>query len=156
MPRPAGYHWHVAEPVVRADGRKPCRWCYGPVEPPKQSWCGNPICIWEWKRRKDWGLTRAAVYDRDRGVCRACGRNTAADVVQMIEVAKAGWLARGLPDVDIMVGHTWEADHIIPVAEGGDWFDLGNLQTLCIGCHLLKTSAQAARRRAARAAAGAV
>lgn len=33
----------------------------------------------------------------------------------------------------------WDADHIIPVAEGGGECDLDNLQTLCVMCHRKKT-----------------
>jgi 5-methylcytosine-specific restriction endonuclease McrA len=33
----------------------------------------------------------------------------------------------------------WQDDHIIPVALGGDWFDLRNHQTLCCSCHHAKT-----------------
>lgn len=40
----------------------------------------------------------------------------------------------------------WEADHILPVDEGGT-DDLGNFQTLCLHCHKEKTARQAKRRR---------
>jgi 5-methylcytosine-specific restriction endonuclease McrA len=29
----------------------------------------------------------------------------------------------------------WDADHIVPVAEGGGECDLDNLRTLCLLCH---------------------
>ena len=29
----------------------------------------------------------------------------------------------------------WDADHILPVAEGGGQCDLENLRTLCLLCH---------------------
>jgi 5-methylcytosine-specific restriction endonuclease McrA len=29
----------------------------------------------------------------------------------------------------------WDADHILPVAEGGGQCDLDNLRTLCVPCH---------------------
>jgi hypothetical protein len=29
----------------------------------------------------------------------------------------------------------WDADHILPVAEGGGECDLDNLRTLCLMCH---------------------
>jgi 5-methylcytosine-specific restriction endonuclease McrA len=40
----------------------------------------------------------------------------------------------------------WDADHILPVAEGGESC-LENLQTLCLTCHQAKTAAQAERKR---------
>jgi 5-methylcytosine-specific restriction endonuclease McrA len=42
-------------------------------------------------------------------------------------------------------GDFWEADHIIPVAEGGGESDLANFQTLCVPCHAKKTKAQERR-----------
>ena len=29
----------------------------------------------------------------------------------------------------------WDADHIVPVVEGGGECDLSNMRTLCIRCH---------------------
>lgn len=40
----------------------------------------------------------------------------------------------------------WEADHIIPVSEGGD-HEPGNLRTLCQPCHKQRTKALASRRK---------
>jgi 5-methylcytosine-specific restriction enzyme A len=33
----------------------------------------------------------------------------------------------------------WEADHILPVVEGGGECDLSNLRTLCLRCHRMAT-----------------
>ncbi len=48
-------------------------------------------------------------------------------------------------------GHTWEADHIIPVIEGGA-NGPANMRTLCLGCHRGETAKLAARRAARRRA----
>ena len=64
---------------------------------------------------------RRAVYDRDHGVCAGCGT----------------------PDDNPFGG--WEADHIVPLIEGGE-IDLDNLQTLCHGCHAAKTRREAGER----------
>lgn len=45
--------------------------------------------------------------------------------------------------------HTWEADHIVPVIEGGGQCDLDNYRTLCLPCHR-RVTAELARRRAER------
>ena len=39
-------------------------------------------------------------------------------------------------------GDFWEADHIVPVAEGGGETCLDNFQTLCVPCHAKKTQGQ--------------
>jgi 5-methylcytosine-specific restriction endonuclease McrA len=44
----------------------------------------------------------------------------------------------------------WEADHIMPVVEGGGGCGLDNIRTLCVPCHRRETAALAARRAAAR------
>jgi hypothetical protein len=43
-------------------------------------------------------------------------------------------------------GHTWEADHIIPVIEGGGECGLDNYRPLCLQCHRKETAALAKRR----------
>ena len=63
--------------------------------------------------RRRWALARRAVFRRDRYRCRTCGR--------------AGRL---------------ECDHVVPMREGGDPWAMGNLQTLCGGCHVLKTASE--------------
>ena len=50
-------------------------------------------------------------------------------------------------------GDFWEADHIVPVAEGGGESDLSNFQTLCTPCHAKKTKEQERRAAQARRAA---
>ncbi|MBY0424630.1 MAG: HNH endonuclease [Cytophagales bacterium] len=55
---------------------------------------------------------REILYQIDKGFCRCCG----------------------------VYDEFWEADHIIPVYEGGGACFLDNLQTLCKDCHQEKTS----------------
>ena len=45
--------------------------------------------------------------------------------------------ARPLPLV--LARSLWDADHILPVAEGGGECDLENLRTLCLRCHRAAT-----------------
>jgi hypothetical protein len=47
-------------------------------------------------------------------------------------------------------GTAWNADHIVPVYEGGGGCDLDNLRTLCVVCHAGVTRRQAAARAAER------
>lgn len=62
------------------------------------------------------GAIRSALWDRDQGRCAECGAVT--------------W--------------SWDADHIIPVVQGGGGCWLDNLQTLCVPCHKRKTKAMRA------------
>lgn len=41
----------------------------------------------------------------------------------------------------------WDADHIVPVVEGGGECDLSNIRTLCLRCHRAMTAALRARRK---------
>ncbi|MDE0190753.1 MAG: HNH endonuclease signature motif containing protein [Gammaproteobacteria bacterium] len=59
---------------------------------------------------KGWREVRALVFERDGRRCVECGRTD------------------GL-----------ECDHRTPVKDGGDPWDMANLQTLCRGCHIAKT-----------------
>jgi 5-methylcytosine-specific restriction endonuclease McrA len=42
--------------------------------------------------------------------------------------------------------HLWEADHIVPVVEGGGECGIDNLRTVCLHCHKAATRALAAKR----------
>jgi 5-methylcytosine-specific restriction enzyme A len=42
--------------------------------------------------------------------------------------------------------HLWEADHVVPVVEGGGECALSNYRTLCLPCHRAETAKLAARR----------
>jgi len=46
----------------------------------------------------------------------------------------------------------WEADHIVPVVEGGGECGIDNYRTLCIACHRAETAKLAARRAEKRRA----
>ena len=63
--------------------------------------------------RNRWARLRRLVFDRDGYRCRTCG--------------KAGRL---------------ECDHVKRIEDGGAVYDMGNLQTLCVGCHILKSRAE--------------
>jgi 5-methylcytosine-specific restriction endonuclease McrA len=51
-------------------------------------------------------------------------------------------------------GHAWEADHIVPVVEGGGQCGLDGYRTLCLKCHKVET-AKLRKRIAERRRAGA-
>ena len=83
------------------------------------------------------------MFARDRGVCAACGVDTLAlrrdmrklDYAARREVLKKWKLREGSRK------SLWDADHVVPVAEGGGQCDLSNMRTLCLLCHARATGA---------------
>jgi 5-methylcytosine-specific restriction endonuclease McrA len=81
--------------------------------------------------------------ERDRGICARCGIDTIAAARQLR-------YSRGLRRTALLAGwglerrtrkSLWDADHILPVAEGGGECDLDNIRTLCLRCHRQATIA---------------
>jgi hypothetical protein len=54
----------------------------------------------------------------------------------------------------VSAGSFWQADHLVPVAEGGGCCGMENLRTLCAPCHAQVTAGQAAGRARQRARGG--
>jgi 5-methylcytosine-specific restriction protein A len=124
------------------------------------------------------GLIKAPtlVYRRDHGVCAKCGADagTAMRVLERIRqvdrwdfsesytenhertasARAAAFLILDAWGVFEETRSLWDADHIIPVVEGGGGCGLGNYRTLCVSCHRGETtqlaSRRAERRRASR------
>lgn len=143
------------------DGRHLCRWCRKPVDRPRLYWCSD-ACVEQYSVRANPGHARLRVWERDKGVCALCG----TDVGPAQEELDRLWRRTGLRDEPSQEAkdrlaalgfpwsrwrakpHLWEADHIVPVVEGGGETGLDNLRTLCLRCHRAET-AKLARRRAA-------
>jgi 5-methylcytosine-specific restriction endonuclease McrA len=129
-------------------GRSLCRWCNLEVPPKRRTFCSD-YCVNEWRLRSDPGYLRDQVFARDRGVCAVCGLDTEALRRRKRKISYAERIAferewgkrRTL----------WDADHILPVAEGGGECDLSNMRTLCLRCHSSVT-AELRRRLKERAA----
>jgi len=112
------------------------------------------------KKRYQTGLTIGQLFPTKEGIC-ACGCN------RTLPTHKRKWFSSDCRDAayikfaiikgDVSVIRTqiflrdlgfckncgvlsddWQADHIIPVIDGGGACDLSNLQTLCIDCHKAK------------------
>src|SRR5215208_5051341 len=62
------------KPERDAAGAAICRWCRGPVAPPRRTFCGD-ACVHEWKIRSSPWYVRREVKKRDKGICRLCGLN---------------------------------------------------------------------------------
>lgn len=59
--------------------------------------------------------------------------------------ARTALQAGRTPSISDVLGHGWEADHIVPVVEGGGECGLENYRTLCVPCH--KRATRALRQR---------
>lgn len=121
-----------------ADGRVVCRRCSAVIPKGRRRTFCSAECVHEWRLRTDAGYLRLKTFERDHGICALCG----VDSVAERRVKKA----RG-------TGRCWQADHIVPVVEGGGQCGLDNIRTLCHVCHLAMTAELAKRRAEKRAAA---
>ena len=135
-------------PERDAQGKAICRWCRGPVAPPRRTFCGE-ACVHEWKIRSSPWYVRREVKKRDKGVCRLCG----LDVL----TAHREWGRRKPPAGDRAARRQWraerprwEADHIVPVADGGGECGLENYRLLCRPCHIRVTQSWRTQRTASR------
>ncbi|MBZ5608659.1 MAG: HNH endonuclease [Acidobacteriia bacterium] len=132
-----------------ANGRNLCRWCNLEVPKGRQTFCSD-WCVEEWRLRTDPGYLREKVFGRDRGLCATCGIDCEAAWRHLKRLrgaarlkAQRGWGVGSRKSL-------WDADHIIPVVEGGGECDLANIRTLCLKCHRAATAELRKRRAAGR------
>ena len=102
------------------NGRSLCRWCGIEVPRGRRTFCSD-WCVSEWRLRTDPGYLREQVFVRDKGVCAHCGLDTTAEWARIRRSrnakrsgALAEWGLRGMTRSSL-----WDADHILPVSEGG-------------------------------------
>ena len=127
------------KPDLNEAGEPVCRWCRGPVTKPRRTFCSD-ACVHEWKIRSSPSYVRKEVKKRDRGVCQCCGFD--------VRAAERAWRLQKPPGTDRAARKAWraarprwEADHIVPVADGGGECGLDNYRLLCRTCHLAITTA---------------
>ena len=120
------------------NGRPLCRWCQMEILATRRRTFCSDYCVHQWRLRSDPGYLRDQVYLRDKGMCAECGLDT---VAAYRELKRSRGAAReealemwGMRNVTARRS-LWDADHIVPVAEGGGECDLENLRTLCLMCH---------------------
>ena len=103
----------------------------------RRTFC-SAYCVHQWRLRSDPGYLREQVFARDRGICAACEADTVA-IYAALRRARGPARAAGLRFYGMeTIGSRrtlWDADHVVPVAEGGGLCDLDNLRTLCLPCH---------------------
>ena len=147
----AGRHDRRAALVAGPNGRPLCRWCQLEILARRRRTFCSEYCVHQWRLRSDPGYLRDQVFARDHGVCSLCAANT----IQIFAALKqtrgpareAGLRVYGLQTIRSRRS-LWDADHIVPVAEGGGQCDLDNLRTLCLPCHREATEALRLRLRA--------
>ena len=131
-------------------GRALCRWCRSEVPKGRRTFCSD-ACVHEWKLRTDPGYLREQVFARDRGVCAQCGVDTVAlrrDMRRLDYAARRQFLKKWRLRENSRKS-LWDADHLVPVAEGGGQCDLSNMRTLCLLCHREATAELRGRMKAA-------
>ena len=104
----------------------------------------------EWKLRTQPGYLREQVFLRDQGICAACGINTVTALRELRRsrgAKRAALLEQWKPGRRRRAS-LWDADHRVPVVEGGGECDLENIRTLCLRCHRAATAALRERMRA--------
>jgi len=131
------------------EGRALCRWCELEVPKGRRTFCSD-WCVHEWRLRSDPGYLREHVLARDKGICAECGLDTLAEWRRIRRMPPAKRMG-ALRDWGVTRHRSslWDADHIVPVAEGGGECDLSNLRTLCYRCHKKATAELRARIRKA-------
>jgi 5-methylcytosine-specific restriction protein A len=115
-----------------------CRWCELEILAKRRRTFCSDYCVHQWCLRTDPGYLRDQVFARDRGICAACQADTVA-IYNALKRARGAARAAGLSLYGMKSitsrRSLWDADHILPVAEGGGQCDLDNLRTLCLPCH---------------------
>jgi len=142
--------WADRENLAKGpNGRNLCRWCNLEVPKGRQTFC-SAWCVEEWRLRSDPGYLRERVFERDRGVCAVCSVDCVAAWNHLKRLRGSARL-RAFKEWGITSRwrkSLWDADHVLPVVEGGGECDLANLRTLCLKCHRASTT-ELRKRRAA-------
>jgi 5-methylcytosine-specific restriction endonuclease McrA len=91
---------------------------------------------------------RDEVFERDKGVCATCAKDTVAFDAQFDNIKgppdlQRYWRAKTLREMGIPPGASlWHAHHVKAVSDGGGECGIENLITLCWRCHKAETKKQ--------------
>jgi len=124
-------------------GRRVCV-CGTEVPSGRIYWCSTK-CVLIFKGENDWTYIRRQVEKRDHGICAICKVDTCMQSAKHSHLLRKDRAAAIKYSESLHVpnhrswGDWWDADHIVPVVEGGK-NSIDNLRTLCIACHLNETA----------------
>jgi 5-methylcytosine-specific restriction endonuclease McrA len=145
------HNWGTARKKRAAHREPPLPSCFSPAEGGRCRWCCEPILkpdgtvnkrrLWHPQGTHDClhqyfivsrpSYAKRQVKKRDKGVCVDCKKQ-------------------------FVYRNEWQVDHVIPLADVPErhirFWQLGNLETRCNGCHSKKTVIENAKRREAKKA----
>ncbi len=140
-------------------GRRICRGCDREVPAGRRTWCSLECAQRAMVRAGDPGTVARLLFVRDKGICALCGAD--ADLAQRViaRLYRERWSAQDADAAARLIqrqwgrrdnARLWEADHTVPVVEGGGLCGLDGYRTLCRPCHVDETAKLATRRAEAR------
>jgi 5-methylcytosine-specific restriction protein A len=135
--------WSTPRPFG-PNGEKLCYNCGGLLPKGKPYNCSRK-CSESWRMKTSPSHVRFVLRNRDHGVCALCGLDTIALKKEYNDLRRDGFSehsqirdefrkAHGIP-AGRASSDWWDADHIVPVIEGGGACGPENYRTLCIPCH---------------------
>jgi 5-methylcytosine-specific restriction endonuclease McrA len=152
------YRVVLLEPAKSRIEKNQCAGCGKPKEEWARSkrWnCCSTKCTSEYTKNflyLSWQDLRMKALRRDDFTCKICGLRPTKEKFKFeydqnynpIQIKQ--W-HHGLKDSDLYKGHfetvvddsKLVGDHIMPIAIGGDEWDINNVQTLCVKCNKVKT-----------------
>ncbi len=139
------------------NGQPQCRWCTLEILAKRRRTFCSDYCVHQFRLRSDPGYLRDQVFARDKGICALCQTDTMAAYAALKRTRGSKrttelemWGLRFIGSRRSL----WDADHILPVVEGGGQCALDNLRTLCLLCHREVTAELRLRLRLRRLAGG--
>jgi len=160
-----GYKVVIDKECLEAIKRKLCPIC----KKPKKEWqrrkdwtCCSKICTEEYLKKHysmGWQQFRSKIFKRDGWICVKCNYKAKTIIKKEWSTHYSDEFIKKYYNANSEVIKVWIedehycaeiydtseliADHIIPIAIGGDEWDINNIQTLCKQCNKIKTKADA-------------
>ena len=108
----------------------------------QQNYCEDHS-FFDMQKYTSFSCLRLEVFRRDNYKCVKCGKQPTRLIrkgykIHYNKIIKEEYMEEW-KDTMLTIVDTLIADHIIPIALGGDEWDINNLQTLCPECNKIKT-----------------